>query len=286
MTWCETFPISHCFRPADKLSGSFYIICASDIGGTCATGGSSFSFIGVGGTSAAAPAFAGIMALVNQNMVSNSLSGRQGNANFVLYPMSAAQTEANCNSSAGPASNCVFNDVVKGNNSVPCFAGTFNCSNTVAGSPNIGVLETVEQQWRADAALWDLDAAQDMTWRPASVRFNVTNLVNGWPAAVGSIQSDHDDANAWAFDDVSRRHACRNYELHQHYARANVNVNISVTGAGTAAHPITAATRPRGRCLADRHLPNGHAELFSWRHEHGRCGSFRRNWRQREISIR
>ena len=39
-------------------------------------------FQGVGGTSAAAPAFAGIMALVNQKT-----GQRQGNANFVLYQL-------------------------------------------------------------------------------------------------------------------------------------------------------------------------------------------------------
>ncbi len=142
------------FSSSGQLSGSFYILCASDIGGTCATGGSSFSFVGVGGTSAAAPAFAGIMALVNQQMVANSLSGKQGNANFVLYPMSAAQVQAatSCNSSASPASNCVFNDVTKGNNSVPCFAGTFACSITNSSSTSIGVLATVNPNTGAPIA--------------------------------------------------------------------------------------------------------------------------------------
>jgi len=72
----------------------------------------------VGGTSAASPSFAGIMAIIDQQA-----SGRQGLANYVLYPLAAAETFANCNSSArtNPAipTSCVFNDVTTGNNSVP-----------------------------------------------------------------------------------------------------------------------------------------------------------------------
>ena len=37
-----------------------------------------------GGTSASAPAFAGIMAMVNQYMLAQGDVGRQGNANYVL----------------------------------------------------------------------------------------------------------------------------------------------------------------------------------------------------------
>ena len=229
------------FSSSGQLSGSFYMICASDIGGTCATGGSSFSFIGVGGTSAAAPAFAGIMALVNQNMVSNSLSGRQGNANFVLYPMSAAQTEANCNSSSVPASNCVFNDVTKGNNSVPCFAGTFNCSNTVANSPNIGVLETLNSSSQPSGTLgFATGTGYDLATGLGSL--NVTNLVSGWPAAVGAFSPTTTTLTLGPLTTCPGGTPagitnCINITHGQ-----NVNVNISVTGAGTAAHPITAST--------------------------------------------
>jgi len=67
----------------------------------------------VGGTSAAAPTFAGIMALVDQKT-----NSRQGQANFVLYPLAASQTAANCSASTGPQSQCIFNDVTQGNNSV------------------------------------------------------------------------------------------------------------------------------------------------------------------------
>jgi pseudomonalisin len=66
-------------------------------------------FVLASGTSAAAPSFAGIMALVVQKTGSN-----QGNANKVLYPMARAQY------AGGTA---VFNDITTGNNSVPNVAG-------------------------------------------------------------------------------------------------------------------------------------------------------------------
>jgi hypothetical protein len=114
---------------ADGLNASFYIICESDaiIPGdtncnlTTFTSTSPFhDFLGVGGTSAGAPAFAGIMALLNQ-----AKGGRQGNANPALYhTYSLAKTAGTvCASAASPAANCVFYDVAKGNISVACTAG-------------------------------------------------------------------------------------------------------------------------------------------------------------------
>jgi subtilase family serine protease len=71
-------------------------------------GGASFSF---SGTSAAAPSFAGLMALVVQRTGS-----RQGNANPAFYKLAAAQYAG-----SGPA---VFHDVKSGNNSVPGVTGS------------------------------------------------------------------------------------------------------------------------------------------------------------------
>jgi len=62
-----------------------------------------------GGTSAAAPTFAGIVALINQ-----STHSRQGNVNPTLYSMA-------------PTSPAAFHDITTGNNIVPCTAGTPNC---------------------------------------------------------------------------------------------------------------------------------------------------------------
>ncbi len=83
----------------------------------------------VSGTSAAAPSFAGIMALVveSQGGVATWDTGRQGQANYVLYPLAQAQATqgiypSQCNgsnTSALPASDCIFHDVTVGNNVVP-----------------------------------------------------------------------------------------------------------------------------------------------------------------------
>jgi hypothetical protein len=228
------------FASDGPASGSFYIICASDIGGTCATGGGSFSFIGVGGTSAAAPAFAGVMALVNQNMVGTGHSGRQGNANFVLYPMSAGQTEANCNSSAGPAANCVFNDVVKGNNSVPCVTRSFGCSIQTLGSNAVGVLETVNNSGNPTGTIaFGTGTGFDLATGLGSI--NVTNLVNGWPAAVGAFNPTTTSLTLGPTSACPGGTPAGITSCVTITHGATVNVNINVTG-GTVAHPITAST--------------------------------------------
>ena len=80
----------------------------------------------VGGTSASAPSFAGIMALIVQQY------GRQGQANYVLYRLAASETLWQCNgsgTSTHPSSACIFNDVTKGNNAVP---GELNFGTTLA----------------------------------------------------------------------------------------------------------------------------------------------------------
>jgi subtilase family serine protease len=72
----------------------------------------------VGGTSASAPAFAGMMALIIQKV-----NARQGQVDFVLYPLAAAQNLANCNSTTGSQAGCIFNDISAGNTNVPGVAG-------------------------------------------------------------------------------------------------------------------------------------------------------------------
>ena len=92
---------------ANGLNTSYYPICA--VFGDCVTGGPSVQITGIGGTSASTPAFAGMMALVNQ------MYGPQGQADFVLYPLAKQYPSA-------------FNDVAVGTNTVPC-----NLSTVTAG---------------------------------------------------------------------------------------------------------------------------------------------------------
>ena len=77
------------------------------------SGGTQWTVSGVGGTSASAPAFAGILALVNQKI---GASTRLGQPNWILYHLAQSSPS-------------VFHQVVTGNNSVYCKSGTSNCNN-------------------------------------------------------------------------------------------------------------------------------------------------------------
>jgi hypothetical protein len=107
----------------------------------------------IGGTSAAAPAFAGIMALVNQKT-----GVSQGQADYVLYRLASQETLSQCNASSQsglPASTCVFNDISIGNNAVPGEAG-----------------------YGTSTAKYQAGVGYDLTTGLGSV--NVANLVNNW----------------------------------------------------------------------------------------------------------
>ena len=148
--------------------GSFYIICEADLSptGMCDLNPPFEDFAGFGGTSVSSPAFAGILALVNQKT-----HARQGNANFVLYKLAAEQNPANCNVNGNailttaPAAACIFNDITADTNAVPCAAGSPNCG--TEGTAPIGVLTG-----------YNSGVGYDLTTGLGSV--NAANLVNNW----------------------------------------------------------------------------------------------------------
>lgn len=146
---------------------SAYIVCEADqtqSRGTCGLSGYEYDFLALGGTSASAPAFAGIMAMVNQY----TQSAGQGNANYILYKLasSSTQTSANCNSSAAPAGACIFNDVTSGTIATPCAAASLNCS-LANLSDTYGVLSG-----------YKAGTGYDLATGLGSV--NAYNLVHGW----------------------------------------------------------------------------------------------------------
>jgi len=162
---------------SNGFNGTSYVVCESDTvepaSLSCNPAESNWVFLGVGGTSASAPSFAGIMALVNQKT-----GQRQGNANYVLYAL-AAQSGSSCASNAAMAqtantSGCIFYDVTTGNNSVACMGGSPNCSNTTSGG--YGLLEVNPP---ADPSPgWMATAGYDLATGLGSV--NAANLVNNW----------------------------------------------------------------------------------------------------------
>jgi subtilase family serine protease len=101
---------------------------------------------GVGGTSAGAPTFAGVLALINQATGSNGL----GNVNPMLYALAASSPSA-------------FHDITSGNNNVPCTAGSPNCP---TGTTSIG---------------FSAGAGYDRVTGLGSL--NVANLIAAWTAA-------------------------------------------------------------------------------------------------------
>ncbi|MBV8514763.1 MAG: Ig-like domain repeat protein, partial [Acidobacteria bacterium] len=167
------------FFAGNGTNASFYIICQED--GNTGTGSSTSScdlnspfadFQGVGGTSAAAPAFAGVMAMINQKT-----GQRQGNANYALYQLYKKNTAGTiCASAASPASTCIFYDTVAGNNSVACAGGTPNCSNTTSGQFGV-LIDPTKTNTPAFVTTTGYDNATGLG------SLNVTNLLNAWSSA-------------------------------------------------------------------------------------------------------
>jgi len=131
------------------FNGNFYMVCEADQTGGHSCNANNFNtFFAIGGTSASTPAFAAIMAMVNQKTGTT-----QGNANTVLYPMAASQPGA-------------FHDVTTGTIAVLCQASSPNCDKAVS-SDEFGILTGYNAGGGYDLAtgLGSVDAA---------------NLVNNW----------------------------------------------------------------------------------------------------------
>jgi hypothetical protein len=167
------------------------------------------------GTSASSPSFAGILALVYENMIGiqGASGARQGQADYVLYQLAKAQQTAGtaCNASVTPLPNsaCVFNDVTSGNNSVP----------GEAGYPNGAYASTV---------------GYDQATGLGSV--NITNLVNAWASTTFNATTTSLKLNN-AITPLTVTHG------------ASVNVSIAVHGnTGTPAGDVSviAHTGPQG----------------------------------------
>ncbi|HVS88234.1 MAG TPA: protease pro-enzyme activation domain-containing protein [Candidatus Acidoferrum sp.] len=158
---------------ADGLWGHFYVFCWSDTAkGGAACGSDPSAWSGAGGTSFASPIMAGIQALINQKA-----GGPQGNPNPVYYQLAAAEFgstgSANCNSTTGAASNCIFYDVTQGDMDVDCVGP--NCY--LAGGA-VGVLSTSNTSF---SPAYGTTTGWDFATGIGSV--NAANLVNNWPVS-------------------------------------------------------------------------------------------------------
>lgn len=145
---------------SNGFAGNAYAMCEADITTPCSVN----NLVQIGGTSASSPAFAGLMALVDQ-----SAGTREGNPNFVLYKLAQSQVASACNSSAVPAPTCVFNDVTSGTIAMPCTKGSVNCT-TSNSADQYGVLSG-----------YSAAAGYDLATGLGSV--NANNLVKEWSTA-------------------------------------------------------------------------------------------------------
>jgi hypothetical protein len=225
------------FFAGNGLNGSFYIICQQDA--NTGTGSNTSScdlnspfndFQGVGGTSASAPAFAGVMALVNQKT-----GQRQGNANFVLYQLykkNTTGTICTSNTAAVTATGCIFYDTVTGNNSVACQGGTPNCSNTSTAANQFGIL--VDPANPTNPA-WVTTPNYDLATGLGSL--NVANLINAWGSAsftADTVAITSPTASVPASGSISIAHG----------ATANFTVKVTPT---TATGSVSLLASPPGK---------------------------------------
>jgi len=157
------------FFAGSGIWGSAYVFCQSDVSpdGACNyLNTADIQTLTAGGTSFASPAFAGVVALMNQKTKS-----ALGNINYLLYQLGAAQYNG--------TGATVFHDIIAGNNAMPCLAGnpavppSTPCTVT---NPNdvVGVLPDYSTNVGYDRAS-GLGSA------------DVTSLASAWAAVVSGL---------------------------------------------------------------------------------------------------
>jgi len=158
------------FLAANGLYGATWLICAqtAPYPADCQTSNGQFvdgaRFSGYGGTSAAAPAFSGILALVEQKVGS-----RLGQANYTLYQLANSKYAS------------VFHDVTTGNNSVYCVGGSTDC-----GGNNFMTGFDATTGYDQASGLGSVDVANLVAnWSTVSLSTTTTTLsINGSTAPV------------------------------------------------------------------------------------------------------
>jgi len=168
---------------ANGVWGSFYVACMSDKneGGTNCSAQNDAVFLGGGGTSFASPAMAGIQALIDQK------NGRQGDANFVYYPLAAQQfkqqgtTACDASQTTGglPAHACIFNDVTRGDIDIPCAENNEGLSRNCFGAGTPGQIGELALPKSNGALAYPATVGYDLAVGLGSV--NATNLFDAWP---------------------------------------------------------------------------------------------------------
>jgi trimeric autotransporter adhesin len=164
--------------------GALWVLCSDNVTDgvsseaytNCQTSGGQFTsnttFEGVGGTSASAPAFAGMLALVAQAHGTASDNYRLGQANDVLYQLAQSKYST------------VFHDVTEGNNSVACTSGSPDC-----GSNQFMTGYNAASGYDLASGLGSVNAAAMVSsWTSVSLGSTTTSLkINGSTAAYSGV---------------------------------------------------------------------------------------------------
>jgi uncharacterized protein (TIGR03437 family) len=152
------------------------------------------SLVPNGGTSAAAPVFAGILTLVNHYLVANGLQAKPGlgNINPTLYLLAGNSTTANA-----------FHDIQVGSNIVPCAAGSTGCTSgrygfsagtgydqaTGLGSVDAYNLATLWKGSGSGGGPTTISTTTTVTVNPSSITVNVATVLTAMVRAVSGTTS-------------------------------------------------------------------------------------------------
>jgi hypothetical protein len=164
------------FFAGNGFNGSAYLICVTGTGVTCTYPTDAFPASGleIGGTSAATPAMAGVMALINQKAGS-----QQGNAAPEMYKLAAKQNYGNCvTETVTNSSTCYFNDITTGTIAMACDNGLLQAGT----SPDCTVNHTGDKVGVLNG--YAAGAAFDRATGLGSM--NVANTANAWATFVGT----------------------------------------------------------------------------------------------------
>ena len=219
-----------------------YLVCSSvedpQFGTPCTTGFVSdqgFIFL-AGGTSAGAPAFAGMLTLLVQKL------GPQGNINPTLYGIAAAN----------PA---VFHDITIGNNKVPCKFGTSGCVGGSAGlHPTPGTMGfTATTGYDLTTGLGSMDGGALLAGMSPDFALTAAHVPS--PSARAGSSTDFTlDLSAWGGFSGTVNFSCSNLPPQSTCVFTPDSVNVSSTPL-EATIKVTITTTERSAVTPPRGVP-------------------------------